>query len=168
MRFRLEIDRASLQNLEASFRELIEQGCQELRNRCVRIVEEAKVLAPVDTGNLKQNIGFMKTGETEIPGIGVFDTEYGIGYAGEAFYGRFVEFGTGEAGPNKGPYWPRVYGRLMHWADRKGLNPWAVRYYIYRYGTKPYRPITGAASKVLGVEVRGTEDEWRDFSTWYY
>jgi len=85
------------------------------------IKNRARELVPVDTGNLRRSIrDIVQVGEREIKGI-IGPTEP---------YGAPVEFGAR-------PHFPPV-GALERWANKRGINPWALAVSISRKGTRPH------------------------------
>jgi HK97 gp10 family phage protein len=84
------------------------------------IRDSARAAVPVDTGTLRRSIiGEIETSRDNVVGT-VGPTEP---------YGAPVEFGTR-------PHFPPV-DALKRWAEKRGMNPWAVALAISRKGTKP-------------------------------
>ena len=105
----------------------------------------AKQAAPVDTGVLRAQIN-----------IFVSSDKLRAGIVANAKYASFVEYGTGQAGAatNKqtlpagyvhGPDHKVGGKRLVGWARRHGLNPFAVAAGIRKRGGTKARPFMGPA-----------------------
>lgn len=85
-----------------------------------KIVEELKGYVPVDSGDLKNSIKF--TYKVNRDGY-ILNLKY-------SKYGYYLHTGT------KGPRKPPPIDALKSWADRKGINPYALQKSIAKNGTK--------------------------------
>lgn len=91
----------------------------------ITIQGKARGKAPVDTGRLRNSIGIESGPRERTIGPNVH-------------YGPYVEFGTR-------PHWPPV-SALSPWAERHGMNPYAVQRAIAARGTKA-QPYLGPAAE---------------------
>jgi len=86
-----------------------------------KVKNEARKRVPVDTGNLRRSIrDIVQVSDKEVSGI-VGPTEP---------YGAPVEYGSKL-------HFPPV-GALKRWAEKRGINPYALAVSISRKGTKPH------------------------------
>jgi hypothetical protein len=76
---------------------------------------------PVDSGDLKNSMKMEINKERNVYTLSIFMDRYG----------EYVNYGTK-------PHMPPVKA-IESWAERKGINPWAVAMNIKKYGTKPHK-----------------------------
>lgn len=112
-----------------------------LLRKAQEIADEARVLAPVGTGELRNSITVER------------GPKFSAVVRVRADYAGFVHQGTGPGHiPNPQPaYFPRVRKRgIIVWADSKGLNPYAVAHGISQKGTQANPFLEEAIQKILG------------------
>lgn len=89
----------------------------------LRVMRNARQLAPVDTGQLKNSI---------ISAIEYDDKTLRGVVGSNVKHAPWMEFGTGVFA-GRSPYFPPP-SALAVWARRHGMNPWALAIAIYRRG----------------------------------
>ncbi len=77
-----------------------------------------------DTGKLKQGFTIDVTRKDGVQTLSIYNSED---------YGDYVNYGTI-------PHMPPV-DAITPWANRKGIEPWALAMSIKKFGTKPHRYI---------------------------
>ena len=121
----IEIEIKGLDKLKEKMKSLsdfpVRQQMERTMYRATEMVKNrARELVPVDTGSLRRSIrDIVQVGTREVVGR-VGPTEP---------YGAPVEFGTR-------PHFPPVQA-LERWANKRGINPWALAIAISRRGTRP-------------------------------
>jgi len=122
----IEIQIKGLDELKKKMKDLsdvaVRQQMERTMYRSTEMIKyRARDLVPVDSGALRKSIrDIVQVGAKEIKGI-VGPTEP---------YGAPVEFGAR-------PHFPPV-GALKKWAEKRGINPYALAVAISRRGTRPH------------------------------
>lgn len=117
---RLTYDR--LPEIIAQFPELADEVCGKTAHD---IAADAQTRVPVDLGNLKNSI------KANRQGVAAWTVDV------TADYGAAVEYGSA-------PHMPPV-AALQGWADKHGIDPWALAIAIKRHGTRKQPYLTPAA-----------------------
>lgn len=127
-----------LQNASPKVRGIFQDA---IRDGSTKVMENTIREAPASTGKLRQGI------RREISTSGLRAEIYPSNIYGEELHGPF-EGGPARSAPRTIPAKEaKQGGSLYRWAQKKGINPWAVRASIAKKGVKYNKYMKRAAQK---------------------